>query len=83
MYTSRHGVRYLGGFERAEYNAYIKGAKDQKDIDHEEWKKDMRYVNVRKQELIDKACEWLRENVRPYYKFSIESFRKAMEDDRT
>lgn len=29
---------------------------------------------------IDKACEWLRENVRPYYKFSIESFRKAMEE---
>lgn len=30
---------------------------------------------------VEKACEWLRENVRPYYKFSIESFRKAMESE--
>lgn len=27
---------------------------------------------------IDKAVEWLRENIRPWYKFSIDTFRKAM-----
>lgn len=31
--------------------------------------------------IVEKACEWLLENVRPYYKFSVESFRKAMEGE--
>lgn len=65
-YTNRNGVQFLSGFEKAEYDAYIKGATEQKEIDNEEWQKDMRYVNIRKQELIDKACEWLMENVSNY-----------------
>lgn len=52
--------------EQVFINGYIKGATDQKEIDNEEWQKDMRYVNIRKQELIEKACEWLQENVNNY-----------------
>lgn len=29
---------------------------------------------------IEKACEWLLENVRPYYKFSLECFKNVMEE---
>lgn len=66
-------------------NGYIKGATEQKAIDDAESGKELLYVvnktteRVRK-EMIEKACEWLRENVRPYYKFSIDSFRQAMEE---
>lgn len=31
---------------------------------------------------IEKACEWLREHVRPYYKFSLESFKQAMGEEQ-
>ena len=67
--------------EQVFINGYIKGATDQKDIDHEEWKKDMRYVNVRKQELIDKACGWLStHNVTRGRIDFIRDFRKAMKE---
>lgn len=62
-YTNRNGVQFLSGFEKAEYDAYIKGATEQREIDHEEWQKDMRYVNIRKQELIDKACDVYRKEL--------------------
>lgn len=34
---------------------YIMGATDQKSIDDEEYRKDMRYIGVKREELIDKA----------------------------
>lgn len=37
---------------------YIKGATEQKTIDDEEYRKDMRYVGVKREELIEKACNW-------------------------
>lgn len=82
-YTKRNGEQYLSGFEQAEYDAYIKGATEQKAIDDEEWRKDMRYVNIQKQVLIDKACEWLYECVgtgEGFKKTLVEKFRKAMEE---
>ena len=37
-------------------DAYIKGATEQKAIDDEEYRKDMRYIGVKREELIEKAC---------------------------
>lgn len=34
-YTNRNGMQYLSGFEQAEYDAYVKGATDQQNIDIE------------------------------------------------
>lgn len=47
----------LADHENGFREGYVAGATEQRQIDHEEWKKDMRFVNVRKQELIDKACK--------------------------
>lgn len=83
-YTNRNGTQYLSGFEQAEYDAYIQGATDQKAIDDEEWRKDMRYMNIRKQALIDKACEWLSSHwdISDYSSTEefVVDFRKAMEE---
>lgn len=39
------------------------GAIEQKTIDDEEYRKDMAYTATKRQELIDKACEWLKNNL--------------------
>lgn len=69
--------------EQVFINGYIKGATDQKEIDNEEWQKDMRYVNVRKQELIDKACDFIKRNTTLVRWVNVdaiaEQLRKAME----
>lgn len=88
-YTNRNGAQYLSGFEQAEYDAYIKGATEQKAIDDEEWRKDMRYLNIQKQALIDKACEWFLSQIdydntgrecRVFFRDAVDRFRKAMEE---
>lgn len=38
-------------------SAYIEGATEQKSIDDEEYRKDMRYVGVKREELIDKVLD--------------------------
>lgn len=72
-------------------NGYIAGATEQKKIDHEDWKKDMRFVNDRRKKLIDKACEWLEgankgiellESVGLHGRvIDVEKFRKEMEEN--
>ncbi len=72
-------------------DGYIKGATDQKAIDDEEYRKDMRYVGVKREELIDRACDYLRAHIDPklviYHDNTwrsldefIEQFRKAMKE---
>jgi len=56
---------------------------EQQRINDERWRKDMTYVVTKKQEWIDKACEWLKEHndkCELTEMVNIEEFRKAMED---
>lgn len=79
--TNPHGNPYNWS---AHHDAYIDGAIDQKVIDDKEYRKDMAYLATKRQELIDKACEWIdkqwdyiTEERRSEIK---EMFRKAMEE---
>lgn len=71
--------------------AYITGAQDQQAIDDADLHKRFEKVlNGQKWDLIDKACEWLKDNCRGLVSYNnasggvtypfIEAFRKAMED---
>lgn len=61
-------------------DAYIKGASDQKAIDNEQYRKDMRYVGVKREELIEKAWRWF--NMPTCGGWDKENFTKAMLEEK-
>jgi len=68
---------------REAFKDYAQGAEEQKSIDDSEYRKDMAYIATKKQEWIDKACEWLLNNARWVLTMDDEmfvaEFRKAIE----